>query len=160
MDRLGVGTELSAYETCPWSVFDDEKGMSCSAEVRMGPDADELEAELQMMYDTPPDGKPPLEQVFIALFRPATGSETKWDSIDIKIKGEGNKDGKYGWEDKALNFFNACVQELKMGKIPDIEEILEREMKDKEKFGDRFGDGSNKSPKIKPQALMGMNKGR
>ena len=160
MDKLGVGYELSPYETCPWSVYDDEKGMTCSAEVRMGPDGDEIEAELQMLYDVPPEGKQPLEQIFVALFKPAAGSDEKWDCKAIKLLGKGNEDNKYGWEDKACSFFNVCVQQLKMDKMPDIDEILEKEMKDSERFSDQYGGGGSKSPKIKPQALMGLKGGR
>lgn len=154
LDNLGVGYILSAYETCPWSAFDDEKGISCSAEVRMNSDADEIEAELQMMYDEPPEGTSPVEQVLWLLATPATAG--KWDVKGVKIRGKGNEENKYGFEEKACAFFHACVQELKMGKVPDIDEILAREMKDKERFGDNSQGGGNKSPKIKPQALLGM----
>lgn len=158
LDKLGVGYILSAYETCPWSAFDDANGVSCSAEVRMNNDADEIEAELQMMRDEPKDGELPIEQVFWLLAKPATNG--KWDVKAIKLKGKDEDDGTYGWKEKAVNFFHACVQELKMDKIPDIDELLEREMNKKERFGGNAQGGGSKSPKIKPQSLLGMKGGR
>jgi hypothetical protein len=35
LDKLGVGYVMSPYETCPWSAYDGEKGITCSAEVRI-----------------------------------------------------------------------------------------------------------------------------
>jgi hypothetical protein len=157
MDKMGVGYVLSAYETCPWSTYDGEKEITCSAEVRMSSDGDEIEAEMQMMLDTPAEGEHPVEQVFWLLAKPAVGD--KWDVKGIKIRGEGNKEEAYGFEEKAVNFFHACVQELKMDKIPDIDAILAREMKKTERYGGSAQGGGNKSPKIKPQALLGMKGG-
>lgn len=157
MDALGVGYELSAYETCPWSAFDEEKDLTCSAEVRMNNDADEIEAEMQFVRDDPQGDEKPIEQIYWLLARPST--KGKWDVLDIKVKGSTIKDTTYDWETKGCNFFRACVQELIMGNIPDIDEILAREMKSNEKYGGGAGGGSNKSPKIKPQQLMGMKGG-
>lgn len=57
LEKLGVGHEMSPYETNPWFYYDEEKGITCSAEVRIGPDYDDLEAELQFLYDVfPPEG--------------------------------------------------------------------------------------------------------
>ncbi len=158
LDNLGVGYVMSAYETCPWAAYDDEQGLTCSAEVRMNNDGDELEAEMQFMREFPKEGEKPIEQVFWLLGQPATAD--KWDVRGVKIRGEGNTENKYAFEEKAVSFFCACVQELKMGKIPDIDEILAREMKDKEKFSGNSQGGGSKAPKIKPQALMGMKSGR
>lgn len=158
LDSLGVGEILSAYETCPWSAYDEEKGITCSAEVRMNSDADELEAEMQLMHDIPEEDKPPVEQVFYLTAKPSAAG--KWDIKDVKIRGEGNKNGLYAFEEKAVDFFHACVQELKMDKVPDIDEIMAREMKNNERYGGGAQGGGNKSPKIKPQALLGMKTGR
>ncbi len=51
MEKLGVGYDLSPYETCPWMYYDDEKQITCSAEVRMGPGASDIEAEVQFLMD-------------------------------------------------------------------------------------------------------------
>ncbi len=171
MDHLGVGYILSAYETCPWSAYGDEEedeesgdgssasdsGLSCSAEVRMNSDADELEAELQIMRDNPTGDEKPIEQVFWLLAKPATAG--KWDVKIARVKNENKGDSVHGWEAKAVSFFNACVTELKMEKIPDIDAIYEREMNKKDRLSDNSQGGSSKAPKIKPQALLGMKGG-
>lgn len=159
LDHLGVGYELLAYETCPWSVYDEEKAITCSAEVRMGPDEDEMEMEIQMMYDLPKEGALPVEQVFWAFSKPVT--ENKWEITSMRIKGEEQAGSIQGWDEKGCNFFHACVQELKMNKLPDIDELLNREMKSGgHSGGGGQGGGGSKAPKIKPQALMGMKGGR
>ena len=158
LDELGVGYILSAYETCPWSAFDDDKGESCSAEVRMNSDEDEVEAEMQFMRENPTGEEKPVEQVFYLLGQKAVGGQ--WDVKLVKVKGEVNPENLHNWEEKAMKFFNACVQELKMGNMPDIEAIMERELKNNERFGDQGRGAGSKSPKIKPQALMGMKQGR
>lgn len=157
-DKLGVGYELSAFETCPWSAFDDEKGESVNAEVRMDSTGEELEAELQFMRDNPKGDEKPMEQVMYLMARPSHSH--KWDIKLCKIKGEINPDDLYDWEGKCLAFFGACVQDLKMGKMPDIEEILEREIKSKERFGDKGRGAGSKSPKMRNQNKMGMKQGR
>lgn len=158
MDKLGVGYIMSAYETCPWSVYDGEKKMTCSAEVRMNSDGDEMEAELQMMRDKPTAGEHPVEQVLYLIAKPTVG--TQWDVTGVKIRGDGNKDEMYAFEEKAVDFFHACVQELKMDKVPDIDALIAQYIKDNERYGGSGRGGGNKSPKIKPQALLGMKTGR
>lgn len=59
-----------------------------------------------------------------------------------------------------LNFFKACVQDLKMDIVPDIDEIAERELGGDERFRDARRGGGSKAPKIKPQALLGIKNGR
>jgi len=51
MEKLNVGYELSPYETCPWMFYDTDKGITCSAEVRVGPGGSDIEAEVQFMMD-------------------------------------------------------------------------------------------------------------
>jgi hypothetical protein len=155
-DKLGVGYILSAYETCPWSAYDDEHDISCSAEVRMNSDATELEAEMQIMRDAPQDDEDPIEQVYWMVARPAVGDQ--WDVKISKVKGE-NKEEVYNWHGKAVDFFHACVQELKMGKIPDFDELMKKILDKKDRFSDQRGSGSSKSPKIKPQQLLGVKSG-
>lgn len=157
MDELGVGYILSAYETSPWSAYDEEKDITCSAEVRMNNDADEIEAEMQILRNDPKDDEKPIEQIFWLMARPST--KDKWDVVDISIKGDSIKNSSHAVEEKGCGFFRACVQELKMGNMPDIEEILEREMKNNDRYGGSAGGNSNKSPKIKPQNMYDMKGG-
>ena len=156
MDALGVGYELSAYETCPWSVYSSEKALTCSAEVRMNHDADEIEAEIQIMHDTPPADGNMIVRKFYAMFKPS--NDQKWEAKTVAVL---DKDGEgiYDYATKACAFFNACIQELKMDKIPDFEEIYEREITSKERFAGGRGGGS-KSPKVKPGQLLNMKQGR
>ncbi|MCK5373964.1 MAG: hypothetical protein KAJ40_01640 [Alphaproteobacteria bacterium] len=51
MEILGIGHILSAYETRPWFFHDSKQGIMCSAEIRVGPDTSDIEAEIQFMYD-------------------------------------------------------------------------------------------------------------
>jgi len=158
MDRFGVGYEMSAYETFPWSAYDGTKGVTCSAEVRMNPFGDEIEAEIQMLADEPAPGKSSLDQI---LFMKATPHvQSKWSVIQLKIKGEDWVGKTYNWEEKGCNFFRACITELALGNIPDIDALIDREMRDKERFGDQRGSGSGKSPKIRPSQLLDLKKGQ
>jgi hypothetical protein len=51
MEKLGIDRELLAYESQPWMFYDDEKQITCSAEVRVGPDNSDVEAEVQFLMD-------------------------------------------------------------------------------------------------------------
>jgi hypothetical protein len=158
MDKLGVGYILSRYETCPWSTYDSAKGITASAEVRMNNEGDEVEAEIQFMYDEPEAGKPSVEQICFIHCKPI--SNGKWSPLILKIRGEDEPKETYEWETKGCNFFRACVQDIKMEIVPDIDDLIEKEMGGNERFrGSRQGGGS-KAPKIKPQALLGMKNGR
>lgn len=157
-DKLGVGYTLSPYETCPWSAYDASTGVTASAEVRMNNEGNEIEAEIQFLYDEPEDGKPPVEQMGWLFCKPVANG--KWSSLSLRIKGKEETNTVYGWEEKGCSFFAACAQEIKMGNIPDIDEIAEKEMGGDEKFRDARRGGSSKSPKIKPQAILGLKNGR
>lgn len=152
LQKLGVSYVLGSYETCPWSASDFAAEKTCSAEVRMNPDGNEIEAEIQIFYDTPEAGKPPVEQI---LWLKAIPHQDKWEVTDLRIRREDWRGKLYGWEDKCCNFFRACVMELEQGRIPDFDALLEKEMKDNERFGGGRG-GAGKSPKIKPAQLLQM----
>lgn len=49
--KLGVDRTLYPYETQPWYFYEPEEGITCSAEVRMGPGGDDLETEVQFLKD-------------------------------------------------------------------------------------------------------------
>lgn len=154
MDKLGVGYELGPYETYPWSAYDEDKGMSCSAEVRVGPEGEEIEAEIQLMYDIPPAGKPPMEQICTITFKPSPAPD--WDTHSLYIRGEKPDDDIYNWQEKACNFFRAIAMELQDDIIPDIDDILERELHNRERKGNQQGGGGGKSPKIEAGELLNM----
>jgi len=154
LDKLAVGYILSPYDNCPWSAYDDEKGISCNAEVNMDCDGEEIQAELLLMRENPQGDEKPVEKVYFLSAKPATAGQ--WDVKQVLIRGESGDPEMYGFEEKSVDFFNACVQELKMDKIPDIDALLEKYMKSNERFGKKGGSGGKKAPKIKPAAVMGM----
>lgn len=51
LEKLGIDRVLEAYETQPWLHYDEEQGITASAEVRMGPGQQDMEAEIQFLYD-------------------------------------------------------------------------------------------------------------
>lgn len=157
LEDLGVGYILGPYQTQPWSHMDVEKGITCSAEVRMNPDGNELEAEIQIMYDAPPEGKPPVEQVLWLHAMPH--KDNKWDVFHLKFYNQDKKNSIYGWESKCCKLFHACVNKINAGSIPNFDELMEEHFKEDERFGGRKGGGSGKSPKIRPAQLLDMKKG-
>jgi hypothetical protein len=159
MDKLGVGGELSPYETMPWFHYDEDEGIHCSAEVRMESSGKDIEAELQFMYDDPPEGKNEVEPItLIKLHERKDGQQ--FDMLHFTVQGESRIDCVYDWEMKACNFFRACVREIKAGRVPDIDMLLDRELREGGIWGDKMGDGSSKSPKINTnQLLYDMKKG-
>ncbi|MBU6235562.1 MAG: hypothetical protein KGQ41_06935 [Alphaproteobacteria bacterium] len=154
MDRMGVGRNLSPYETQPWVHVDGTEGITASAEVRMNGDGDEIEAELQFLYDNPPAGKAPVEQIVWMKIKPQIRLQGLWATTDLWVKKENYANKVYGWEEKACNFFRACVRELKAERLPDIEMLISREFAAREVFGGGAGEGSNKSPQIKSNQLL------
>lgn len=158
MDKLGVGYELSSYETCPWSAYDPERGVTAMAEVRMNNDGDEIEAEIQFLYDNPEAGKPPVEQMVFIFCKPIVNAQ--WSPTVFQIRQKDETPDLYDWETKCCNFFHACIQDMKMDLVPDIDELAERELGGDERFRDARRGGGSKAPKIKPQALLGMKQGR
>lgn len=157
MDKLGVGYVLGPYETFPWSHYDSETGTTYSAEVRMGSDSDEVEAEIQKMYDTPPEGKPPMEP--ICYIRAVPASDQQWNVTALRIKGEPYGEGMYGWEEKSCDFFAAVTQALTIGQLPDIDDLIDIHFHSRERMNDQRGGGGGKSPKIRPAQLLNMKKG-
>lgn len=152
MEKLGVGRDLNPYETAPWYHHDEDEGIACSAEVRTGGDGAEVEAELQLMYDDPAPGKPEVEQII--WIRAKEKMLGQFDVTDLYIRREDKAGSIYNWEEKCCNFFRACVREVKAGRIPDIDMLLAREMREGGVWGDKMGDGSSKSPKINTTNLM------
>lgn len=159
MKLLGVGRELNVYETQPWLTYDSEKNITCEGEVRCNGDKSEIEAEVQFMPDTPMANKPPVEQIcFIKAeqYKRLNGEYTVTSCI---IKGEEWKGKFYDWETKSCNFFRAVIADIRKDKIPDIDKILAKEMKEGSMYGGQGGDGSNKAPKINASQLMYDRKG-
>ena len=154
MERMGVGRTLSPYETQPWVHISADEGITASAEVRVNGDGDEIEAELQYMYENPPAGKPPVEQILWMKIKPQLRLQGLWATTDLWIRRENYANKVYGWEEKSCNFFKAIVRELKAERLPDIELLISRELSSREVFGGGAGEGSSKSPQIKTNQLL------
>lgn len=156
MDELGVGYELGPYETVPWSLYDSENGITCSAEVRMGPDSDEVDAEIQMMHDNPAEDKPPFER--ICYLHAAPMGDKKWDVKTFLYRDQPYEPDAYDHSKKSCMFFSSVARALMAGNMPDIEELLDQAFRGGERFAGRGGGGS-KAPKTKAGQLMGVKKG-
>ena len=154
---LGVGYVLGAYETCRWTAADDNVGgRTMDAEARMDPDAAELEAEIQMMYDAPQAGQPPFEQLL--WLRAVPYQHDAWDIQALRIYAEDKVGSVYNWQEKCCNVMRRVSETLSRGEIPDFETIVEEEMHTRERFADQIGGGS-KSPRVKGTELINMRKG-
>lgn len=158
MDSLGIPHELTPYETYPFNVYDGEKGLTCSAEVRMGMEDNEIEAEIQLMFDTPPAGGSSMQQIIWFKITPQTG-RIDWSTREARLKNETIDKELYNWEEKCCNFFGAVTRFLKLDQVPDIDELIEEEFNSRERFYDQYGGGGGKSPKIKPAQLLNIKKG-
>jgi len=157
LKRVGVDYVLGPYQTQPWSHMDVDEGVTCSGEVRMSPDGEEFEAELQIMYDVPPEGKRPMEQLM--WLRSAVHKDEKWEITNLKIKGENETNSIYGWEEKGCTLFRVCAKKLANGEIPDFDAICKDHFKEDESFAGRRGSGGSKSPRIRPEKLLNPQKG-
>lgn len=157
MDKLGVGYVLSPYETSPWAASDIEAGTTFSGEVRMSPDGNEIECELQLLNDNAEAGKPSVEQLMWIQVMPFTGDV--WTVKNLRVRGESWNAKVSNWEEKAVNTFRVIVSELALGNVPDFDEILDKEFLKKERYGDQRGGGAGKSPKIRPGQLLNMKTG-
>lgn len=159
MKKLGVGRDLNVYETQPWLTYDVEQNLTCEAEVRCNGDKTEIEAECQFMPDTPVADQLPVEQICLIKVDQYKRGGGEFTVTSCVIRGEEWKGKFYDWETKSCNFFRALVTEIRNDKIPDVDAILKREMKDTSFYGKGQGDGSNKQPKINASQLMYDRKG-
>lgn len=165
LEKLSVGFTLSAYQAQPWFLYDEEKGITCSAEVRMGPGADDLEAEIQFLYDELPadyTGKPeaaPTEdqkegesdegsgfppkyggmlsdgRQQILWLKAKPAIADEWSIHFLHIKGKDYVNAFGDWDQKACNFFTACTQAIMMNELPDVDALIEEHMKDDDFWG-------------------------
>ena len=157
MDKMGVGYVPGPYESVPWSAYDPEKGITCSAEVRMSADNNEIDGEIQLMYDTPLPGRAPVEHICAIKAQPQ--ADGNWFISDFKIRGAAYGQDSYNWSEKACHFIRLVVNELLAGNIPHIDDLLEEAFHSREYFADQSGGGGSKSPKIRPEQMLNI-KGR
>ena len=170
MNKLGVGYILSPYETRPWYVYDADEGITCSAEVRVGPGAQDVEAEIQFLYDEreeeeddddddksgKTDGRPHgVKQMLLIKVLPFR--DNLWTPTLFVVKGEDYTAQIYDWETRACQFFVDCIEAIQMDELPDIDEMVDNDLYDA-KGGGKKGRIGKKSPKINPGALLGMKR--
>lgn len=183
LEKLGVSYVLSPYETMPWFYYDETKGITCSAEVRMGPSGDDVEAEIQLLHDDEnatnededdksdsksgdegSEGKTPKNPIIngreqIMWMRADAAVQNQWGPKQLRIKGHDYVNEFHDWEGKGCDFFRACVESMQMSEIPDFDDLIDQHMKDDSFYGGgRRGRIGRKSPTIKPAQLLGMKK--
>lgn len=169
LEKLGVGHLLSAYESQPWFLYDADRGITCSAEVRMGPGSEDLEAEIQFMYDegkipVPAEGDTTAQKVHgpdipVQIMRMrAVPTDNDWTPKELFVKGVDYNNKIYNWEEKGCNFFRACIGAIQMNLIPDVDDLITKELADDEDISGSSGRIGRKAPKIKPAQLLGMKK--
>lgn len=162
MEFLAVGHELGPYETRPWFLHDTDMGITCSAEVRIGPGADDVEAEIQFLYDEDDTryedeshyGGP--EQIMLMRFLPS--KEQIWSSTLLYVKGEDYRNKIHSWDERGCAFFTDCIAALQMNELPDIESLIEEHLVDKKRGGrGRRGKVGKKGFKVQQKPVsMGM----
>lgn len=153
MDKLAVGYELGPYENCMWMVSDDEKGVTCSAEVRAGIDeTDMVEAQIDVMYENPPPGKSEIDHVFRVQVKHINAEF--WSIDKVWVRGKPYDQDISGWAERACDFFTAVAQDLKQDRIPDLDELIEDILFSKKRGADQYGGGGGKKPKIEAQKLL------
>ena len=163
LENLGVRHVMMAYETYPWVYYDEPTGTTCSAEVRMGPDGDTFEVEVQFLKDDDDESESddgrllsaPQQKFFM---RGKALKDETWAPTFASIEKEDYTNTVAEWEEKACGFFRACIQAMQMGQLPDIEALVKQEFPDE--WGGRGGRGKigRKSPKVKPGQLLGIKK--
>ncbi len=163
MDMLGVGFELAPYQTRPWFLHDAEQGITCSAEVRVGPGGEDVEVEIQFLYDendaryVEDEKYAEPEQVMLMRFLPS--KEQVWMEKLMFVKGEDYASKISEWGERGCTFFNLCIGAIQMGELPNIDELIEQELTDRAGGrGGRKGRVGKKGFKVeqKPIPMMGM----
>ncbi len=181
MEKLGVDRVLTPYETQPWLHYEEDMGITCSAEVRVGPGYADIETEIQLLYDEPPeeeeeeegeeqigaDGLPiPFKpknpvidgrrQIMLMRLKP---TQDEWEAKSMLVKGEQYFNKFPQWDEKGCDLFRSAIEALQMGELPDFDELIKSQLEDDSQWGGgRRGRIGRKSPKANPGALMGMKK--
>ena len=128
-------------------------------EVRMSPESNEVEAEAQFLYDTPPEGKNSMEQICHIRAIPGN-ADGLWSVVSLRLRGEPYGEGIYNWQMKCCDFFAMLTRALAANEMPDIDELIEDAFHGGERFYDQHGGGGGRAPKIRPSKLLGLKKGR
>lgn len=162
MEKLGTGHVLSPYETRPWFHYEQPQGISCSAEVRVGPGAEDVEAEIQFLHDESDAryddeenfGDP--DQIMFMRFMPS--KDHVWTTTIMRVKGEDYAGKIHNWGERGAEFFCLFIGALQMNELPDIDEMIEEHLTDKTRGGrGRRGRVGKKGFKVDQKPVgMGM----
>ena len=159
LESLGVAHVLAPYETHPWFVYSDEKGITCSAEVRMGADGREIECEIQFLHDESDDEEDDEQsggREQILSMQCGLATETEWTVKALTVRNKDYANAFYNWEEKGCAFFLSCVEALQVGELPDVDSLVGEKMQDDTSWGGSGkGKIGRKSPTIKPGSLLG-----
>ena len=187
LQKLGVNYILAPYETMPWVHYDEEKGITCSAEVRMGPTAEDIEAEIQLLRDedaTDDEGEeegggigsmeipdpneqkseganivPPGGRKQVLWMRADAAVQNQWGPKLLRVNDKNYVNEFHNWEGKGCDLFRSTIESLQMGEIPDFDDLIDENMQDDSMYGGgRRGRIGRKSPNVKPGQLLGMKK--
>lgn len=158
LNKLGVDRLLLAYEIERYAHTDSESGDTVNAEIRMGFDGEEVEIELLYIRANPKETEREVDPVF-SMLATMRHKEKKFYIDSLRIHLEDCANAVSDWENKACNFFKACIMKIKQGEMPDIEELLEKEFFGGSGRSGLRGSGGRKSPKIRPEKIMGMKGG-
>lgn len=156
LEKLGVHKVMGAYETNPWFLYDEDKEITVCAEVRVGPGQRDVQAELQFLYDDPSAHKKTNPDQ-ICLLRAEATNDGLWAIKSALIKAEEYNNKIPLWDEKVCNFFLACIQSIQMGNLPDIDDLIEKEL-DEESTGGGRGRIGRKAPKANMSKLLGMKR--
>ena len=162
MNKLGVDYEMSPYETKPWFLYDTDKGITCSAEIRIGPGAEDVELEIQFLYDSDDeryqDEKYNLpDQIMLMRFEPS--KDQIWAEKNMLIKGESYANKIHNWGERGCEFFCSCIGAIQMGELPDIDAMIESDLTDSKRGGGRRGRVGKKGLKMQQQQPPPMGMG-
>lgn len=156
LNELSVPRLLQPYEDHLWTFYAPEEGVTCMAEVRLSGEGRELEAEMQVMYDTPPEGGLPVKQIMILQAKQDVPGQ--FTVKTCSVMGDDMVENGYNWGGRSCKFWRACVEHFEREELPDFEYLKETEMEDDGMYGDQMGDGGGRNPKIRTGQLLGMKK--
>ena len=159
--KLYVYRSLGFYDMEQWSVFNEDVGASCAAEVRVDGFNEEIEvveAQVIVTYDNPTANMPRVVQTcYIKAEKQSQGDF----SIKKAIVNQKDKvdSAIFDWGNKSLRFFTLIARELERGNLPDFDDIEKIAFDEKGMFADKMGDGGSKSPKINSEQLLKAGRG-
>lgn len=157
LEKFAVDRALQPYESAFWQATDEEKRVTCSAEIRVNAYADAIEAEIQWMPMNENGDVTKTDQVLWCEVKPQ--NQGLWAIQAAKFRGKDYLNSVFDWDEKLCRFFRAVVRSLNQDKVPDLDEIEKTEMSDSGVMGDRRGDGSGRNVKIKTNQLLYDMKG-